>query len=195
VSGRAGTGRLVLGGRGPGVLSYLAVLGCFAVFASGSAAQGSATRATPVHVGGIVQPPHKSGFSRSSPYGPCDFVPFCEDLTYHGGPVMHTTTTHAVYWLPTGYTSGDGMQPYDASYQSLIGQYFTDLEAASGTLSNVYGVGTQYYDGGGHITTNTTYGGSYVDTTTPFPADGCTDPTGAAAKCLTVTSCRPRSST
>jgi IPT/TIG domain len=167
-------------------LSCLAVLGCFAVFAAGSGAQDSQTNAG--HIGGIVKPPHSiTRLSQFVSVGPCDYVPFCEDLTYHGGPVMHTSTTHAIYWLPTGYTSGDGMQPYDATYQSLIAQYFSDLEAASGVVSNVYGVGVQYYDDPGqvHITTGQTYGGSYVDTATPFPADGCTDPTGEAAHCLT----------
>jgi hypothetical protein len=144
----------------------------------------------PPHIGGIVQAPHKRGLApttQASGFHPCDFVPICEQLTYHGGPVMHTSTTHAIYWLPTGYTSGDGMQPYDATYQSLIAQYFTDLEAASGTGDNVYGVDSQYYDDPdqAHATTNQTYGGSYVDTTTPFPADGCIDPTGEAGHCLT----------
>jgi hypothetical protein len=35
------------------------------------------------------------------------------------------------------------------------------------------------------VTTNQTWGGEWTDTTTPFPADGCTDPTGEAAHCLT----------
>ena len=153
-------------------------------------AQGSSRQVGSPHIGSIVQSPHKPGrapITQASGFQPCDFVPMCEQLTYHGGPVMHTSTTHAIYWLPTGYTSGDGMPPYDATYQSLIAQYFTDLAVASGTADNVYGVDSQYYDDPdhAHATTNQTYGGSYVDTTTAFPADGCSDPTGVAAHCLT----------
>src|SRR6476469_4042171 len=25
-------------------------------------------------------------------------------LVYHGGPVMHTNTTYAIYWVPPGYS-------------------------------------------------------------------------------------------
>ncbi len=53
--------------------------------------------------------------------------PDCGLLHYHGGPVMHTTTTYAIYWLPTGYTSWDGQPAYGTNYQSVIDQYFTDL--------------------------------------------------------------------
>jgi hypothetical protein len=148
-------------------------------------------------VGGIVPAPHQVSRT-SSRANPCDYVGFCAPVTYHGGVVMHSSTTHAIYWLPTGYTSGDGMAPYDTNYQSIIAQYFTDLETASGALSNVYGVDTQYCDGvsvgasncngasaGNLVTTTQAYGGSYVDTATAFPSDGCTDPTGEAAHCLT----------
>jgi hypothetical protein len=183
-------------GRGLKTLAYAAVLGCFAVFAAGSAAQGAQSPA-PAHVGGIVPAPNQATRLMSSKANACDYVPFCAQVTYHGGPVMNTSTTHAIYWLPSGYTSGDGMQPYDTNYQSVIAQYFTDLETVSGALSNVYGVDTQYCNGvsfgasscsgalpGNLVTTNQTYGGAYVDTSTPFPADGCTDPTSEAAHCL-----------
>ena len=61
------------------------------------------------------------------------------NLTYHGGPVMHTNKTYAIYWVPAGYS-------VTASYKAMINQYFTDVAAASGATSNVYSVETQYYD-------------------------------------------------
>ena len=41
------------------------------------------------------------------------------DLVYHGGPVMHTNRSYAIYWSPS---SG----PISASYESLVNQ-FLDL--------------------------------------------------------------------
>ena len=63
---------------------------------------------------------------------------------------------------------------FDASYESLINQYFTDVSAASGTTSNVYSIGTQYSDGGGPVQYRSTFGGAYVDKD-PLPANGCDD--------------------
>lgn len=71
---------------------------------------------------------------------------------------------------------------FDASYVSLINRYFTDVQAASGTGSNVYSVATQYSDGSGAAQYQSTFGGAYVDKD-PLPADGCTD--GLDRVCLT----------
>jgi hypothetical protein len=106
---------------------------------------------------GIV-PPH--GNAGGKPGGPGGL------LTYHGGPVMRTNATYAIYWLPAPYTMGTG-------YQSTIDQYLSDVASDSG-LGNVYGVLTQYYDTTGPIAQSSSFGGSFVDTT-PFPASGCRD--------------------
>jgi hypothetical protein len=185
---------LRLGGRIK-ALSSLAVLGCFAVLAAGSAAQGAG--AGPAHrIAGIVPPKNKvavASAARASCHGPSP----CTNLTYHDGPVMHTSTTYAIFWQPPSYTSFDGQPVYDANYKSLIARYFQDLQADSGFLTNVYGPNVQYCDGavsgaedcngvaaGNHITTNTTYGGSWTDTQN-FPASGCSDPLSMTTVCLT----------
>ena len=88
------------------------------------------------------------------------------NLTYHGGPVMQTNKTYAIYWLPSGTT-------YDGGYESLINQYLSDVAAASGATDNVYSPGVQYYDSSQtHIQYASTFGGSWVDTSTPIP-DHC----------------------
>lgn len=88
------------------------------------------------------------------------------NLVYHGGPVLHTNRTVAVYWGPSGgFASG---------YQSTINQYFNDVAAASGHTDNVYAVETQYYDGGGSIQYSSTWGGAIQDTN-PYPSNGCFD--------------------
>lgn len=90
-------------------------------------------------------------------------------LVYHNGPVMRTNTTYAIFWEPAGST-------VSAKYNSLINRFFTDVAAATtaGATNNVYWANTQYYDTTGSISDQSTFGGSYVDTTA-FPKSGCKD--------------------
>jgi hypothetical protein len=108
------------------------------------------------------------------------------NLTYHGGPVMRTNTVYAIYWMPAGgtcSTSSTSSTPGScAGYESTIDKYFTDVAAASGSSSNVYSVATQYSDTTGSIAYDSTFGGSYVDTTA-YPSSGCND--RHDPKCLT----------
>ena len=105
---------------------------------------------------GMVPALHSSGGSLGS-----------GNLTYHKGPVEHTNTTYAIYWVPSGYS-------VSSDYESLINRFFTDVAAASGKTSNVYYSDTQYYDGSGHIAYSSSFAGSYVDTNA-LPASGCSD--------------------
>ena len=82
-------------------------------------------------------------------------------LTYHGGPVMTTNKTYAIYWKPAGYTMASG-------YDTTINQYFTDVAADSGKSTNVYAAATQYSS----IQYSSSVGGSFTDTNA-FPASGC----------------------
>ena len=88
------------------------------------------------------------------------------NLTYHGGPVMHTNSVYAIYWDPNS--------SLPAGYTSLINQYFTDVHADSGKTTNVYYSDTQYTDGSGAATYNSAFAGYVVDTN-PYPANGCRD--------------------
>ena len=84
------------------------------------------------------------------------------NMTYHGGWVMRTTTTYAIYWLPTGYACG-ASDPTCSSYVKGVDQYFKDVAAASGSDSNVYSVATQYSDTTGPIAYQSTFGGAFID--------------------------------
>jgi hypothetical protein len=79
-------------------------------------------------------------------------------------------------------TAGPTTLTFDAKYQSVINQYFTDVAHDSGGASNVYSVATQYSDGTGAIQYQSTVGGAYVSHD-PLPASGCDD--GLDAYCLT----------
>ncbi|HWE64833.1 MAG TPA: hypothetical protein VHB98_24225 [Chloroflexota bacterium] len=97
------------------------------------------------------------------------------NLTYHGGPVMHVNRTYAIYWVPSGYS-------VSAKYEALINGFLQNVGAASGRTSNVYYSDTQYYDTSGSIAYSSSFGGAYVDTN-PFPRNGCSD--AYTSVCLT----------
>jgi hypothetical protein len=120
---------------------------------------------------GIVPPASQTGrLERAAgPAPPTDQCPTGQtpaecNLDYQGGPVMHSSTTYAIYWVPSGYVVSTG-------YESLINQYFADVAATSGATSNVYSAATKYYDATGPINYQSSFAGSYVDTNA-FPASG-----------------------
>src|SRR5262245_19943940 len=153
--------------RAMGVVLLIAAVAATLAAGTGVTTRASAALGYP-RIGGIV-PPSVKFVPPPKPLG-------TGNLIYHGGPVMHTNKTYAIYWAPSGY-------PMSASYKALIDRYFTDVAAASGATSNVYSVETQYYDTvSGYLTTNSTFGGSVTDTT-PFPANAYTS-CGGPAKCL-----------
>jgi hypothetical protein len=96
------------------------------------------------------------------------------NLVYHGGPVLRTNRTVAIYWGP-GSSFGPG-------YQSTINQYFTDVSAASGSTDNVYSVLNQYYDGTGSIAYASTAGGSLTDTS--GYTNDCSDTVSQTTVCV-----------
>ena len=99
------------------------------------------------------------------------------NLVYHGGKVLNTNRTVAIYWAPAGATLATG-------YASTISRYFTDVAAASGRTDNVYGVETQYYDvTGAHIQYTSAFGGSVSDSNA-YPSSGCSDSVAATSICL-----------
>ena len=112
-------------------------------------------------ISGIVPPRPATGLAPINPLG-------SGNLTYHGGSVMRTNTTYAIYWVPSGYSVG-------STYRSTIDQYFGDVAADNGKTSNVYATDTQYSDTSGSIAYSSTFAGSVV-VTTAFPAGDCFEP-------------------
>jgi hypothetical protein len=60
-------------------------------------------------------------------------------LSNHGGPVMTTNTTYAIYWQPSNWG-----QSFPGGYDALITRYFTDVAADKGKTTNIYYTETQY---------------------------------------------------
>ena len=83
------------------------------------------------------------------------------DLTYHTGPVMRDPTNYVIIWNPPGSN-------FDASYQKVIEQYFTDVGGTPFMTIN-----SQYGDSSGVPVPNTNhFGGTWVDTTNAYPHAG-----------------------
>jgi PKD repeat protein len=97
------------------------------------------------------------------------------DLVWGGGAVMHSNRTHTVYWDPSA--------TIPTGYRSAIDGFLQNVAADSGKQTNVYSVGTQYYDGSGNLSYSSTFGGALTDTDA-YPASGCA-PSSPRTVCLT----------
>ncbi len=104
-------------------------------------------------------------------------------LHYHGGKVLHSSDAYVIYWDPYGSYRGD--------WERLIDKYFADVAADSGALSDGFAVDSQYRDGEGPASNQSSFRGSYKDTD-PYPTtegEGqCSitpTPTEGKATCIT----------
>jgi hypothetical protein len=94
-------------------------------------------------------------------------------LVNNGGPVMHSVTTHVIYWDPSG--------EFTAAAKSIVHKFFTDVAHDSGSATNVFGVGGQYTDTSGNAAYSSTATVEKVDKQA-YPSIGnCTTPEGIHA--------------
>jgi len=106
-------------------------------------------------------------------------------VTYHGGPVQHSSAVYAIFWAPPGYG-------FPSGYTALVTRYFTDVAHDSFMPSNPYSVPTQYYNGSGAAKKFESYSVSLktvVVDTKPYPKNGCKNYTlgdsSTSSACLT----------
>jgi hypothetical protein len=159
---------------------FLALGAAIAVGAVGSAAGASSNAGVSSTANGcsakggaLIRKSHFSGVISALPVGArCDDAANGNPpLTWHGGPVMGTTSTGPVVVTPIFWHNA--AYPMDASYQSLISQYLGDVAAASGNNTNVFSTLTEYFGTNGHINYQVQEGAPINDTS-PLPASGCT---------------------
>jgi hypothetical protein len=106
-----------------------------------------------------------------APVGSAGYV--VGNVTSHGGPVMHSVTNYAIFWLPSGYhfdtPTIDQSYPKasDANYEALVGQYFRDLSNTA-----YYSIAQQYTDISGAPGLVTSFGGSWIDTSSYPNSEG-----------------------
>jgi PKD repeat protein len=102
------------------------------------------------------------------------------NLDYQGGPVVHHSTTYTIFWDPPGAAP---REHFTTATKALINQYFADVAHDSGQNTNVYAVGQQFTDATGRAANDSTFGGTFDDTTA-YPTTGnCSSP--HIAPCLT----------
>jgi hypothetical protein len=145
--------------------------------------------ANPRRVGGLIRDipkgpqPAADGAQPSGahPVTSPAFAPRAQNLSYGGGPVLHSNRTRVVFWEPAG--SGLTFEP---GYEALVTGFLAQVAADSHLPTNVYGLSGQYRDGLGPASYASTFAGSVVDTA-PLPPNGCSEPsTGPAwTVCLT----------
>jgi PKD repeat protein len=103
-------------------------------------------------------------------------------LSYHSGPVLHSSDPYLIFWTPAGDT-------LSATTESLLKRYFTDAAADSGGSSNVYGVNRQFTDGSGFADYSKTFSSSQaiVDTDAYPSRDvvNCPDVNASYPTCIT----------
>jgi len=106
-------------------------------------------------------------------------------LTYHHGPVQHSSRVYPIFWIPPSYS-------LPAGYQTLVTQYFNDVAHDSFKTSNVYASDTQYFDVAGgakrFLSYSTSVRPAIVDNHA-LPADGCAnyllDDGSTSTNCIT----------
>jgi PKD repeat protein len=84
-------------------------------------------------------------------------------LHWEGGPVMHSATTHVVFWDPK--------EEFTATTKTIVEGFFTNVAKDSGLGSNVWGVAGQYTDKTGNAAYSSTFGGALLDKTA-YPKTG-----------------------
>jgi hypothetical protein len=102
-------------------------------------------------------------------------------VTYHGGDVLHDTSTYPIFWSPPGF-------PMPADYQAAITKYFQDAPLANSSPSTSYAPIRQYFDHAGPMGPISPFGAALVSTE-PAPASECTDTPDPSETRVTVTSC------
>jgi hypothetical protein len=113
---------------------------------------------------------------------PFDGAPFggTELENVEGGPVMHSTDTHVIFWDPTNQ--------FSSTTKGIVEKFFGDVAHDSGLPSNVFAVAGQYTDASGHAAYDSTFAGALPDSHA-YPSSGnCTVPNevdkGPYATCL-----------
>ena len=94
-------------------------------------------------------------------------------MNVESGPVMHSVTTHVIYWDPhkefTGTTKG------------IVDAFFGNVAHDSGLSTNVFAVAGQYTDSTGHAAYSSTSAVSRIRHRSIPRTGECTVPTGAFA--------------
>jgi hypothetical protein len=159
------------------VLIALGMVGAGLLVTTGSAAAAGACgvqgpRDGANRFGGIISAHPIAGSSACAVHNTSDPANGGPPLIWWGGPVMANTssaplTVTPIYWNPSG-----GGHPMNSTYKNLVTQYLGGVATASGSNSNVYSVGTEYFGSNGAVGYNIRLGAP-IDDTRALPASDC----------------------
>ena len=124
----------------------------------------------PLSIPGAYRAPAASGASGAT--GPRNFDGPPEGgglLLNHGGPVMHSVTTHVIYWDPP-------TSQFTVTTKGIVSKFFTDVAHDKELASNVFAVAGQYKDATGHAAYTSTFGTEGTDATAYPETGNCTIP-------------------
>lgn len=97
------------------------------------------------------------------------------------GPVMHSATTHVIYWDPP-------TSQFTSTTKGIVESFFGDVAHDSGLPTNAFPIAGQYTDSTGHAAYNSTFEGALVDSHAYPKTGNCTVPNevdkGPYATCL-----------
>jgi PKD repeat protein len=93
-------------------------------------------------------------------------------LNIENGPVMHSATTHVIYWDPK--------EEFTSTTASIVDGFFSHVAQDSGLSTNVFGVAGQYTDSTGHAAYSSASTVSRIDRE-EYPPSECTAPSGEFA--------------
>jgi len=104
-------------------------------------------------------------------------------IPYRGGPVLHSTRVHLIFWQP----AGSGLA-FDPDYAPIVAQFVQDVAAMSHMTTNVFALTGQYRDARGPAAYAVRYAGSLL-VSDPLPSSECTEPASTGpgwSVCLTA---------
>jgi hypothetical protein len=89
------------------------------------------------------------------------------------GPVMHSVTTHVIYWDPNG--------EFTSATKGIVDRFFSDLAHDSGLATNVFAIAGQYTDSTGNAAYSAIAGAPKIDAEKYPETEECVAPTGPEA--------------
>jgi len=92
------------------------------------------------------------------------------ELHEEGGPVMHSVTTHVIYWDPSGR--------FTTTTKEIVEGFLGDVAHESGKPTNTFAIAGQYTDAAGNAAYDSRFAGALVDTHAYPNAGNCEVPKG-----------------
>jgi PKD domain len=86
-------------------------------------------------------------------------VAHAANVSWCGGPVMHSSRVHLIFWQP----AGSGLS-FDQGYEQVIETFVQRVAAADRSTGNLFGLMGQYSDATGPAAYDFSFGGAIVDT-------------------------------